>query len=488
MRGSQRSASRGLYSPQGELGSATREFENLDKLWLLRMRKSWNSGIRHRPNYFLNGPETLHTTANIQGLVLGTGATIYRELQASIEAAEHELVIITCFWAASPSLEILKQSLRRLSDRIISSGRKPIKVFIGFSSLSILQKLFQTSSSKGRLYPPHEWEKKLGLPAAADLPGLRMTIKSIFVKPFSVMHPKFVIIDRKTAWLPSCNVSWETWFEGAVMMSGPVVGQFVTFWKSFWLVGQQSDWPDFEVLVTPKNDGNSTSTSPTILANPRVSVNISAKATFLPSPHHPCAICIPFLPITSPTLPPPTPLTNYLLTAIQLARHAISIQTPNLTAFVVVQELLSACRNGVRVSITTSEKLMVLEQLVTAGTTTARAVKWMVAQHQKLMCAASQDPEAEGGVGRLQIFYFKGSPGAIDGDREAVQSHIKLTILDNTVTVLGSQNMDRASWFTSQELGVAFESEEFAAHVQSTLDEAMEGKRSLVYDSHVLRP
>ena len=37
------------------------------------------------------------------------------------------------------------------------------------------------------------------------------------------------------------------------------------------------------------------------------------------------------------------------------------------------------------------------------------------------------------------------------------RSHIKCTVVDEEVIVLGSGNMDRASWFTSQELGIALE-------------------------------
>jgi phosphatidylserine/phosphatidylglycerophosphate/cardiolipin synthase-like enzyme len=483
MFGSERGVSKRLYTPLGELRPSSGDPWNVDQLWLLRMRKSWESCVKHKPNYFLNAPESLHTTAEVRGLVLGTGATIYREMQASIEAAEHELVIITCFWAASPSLESITQSLRRLSDRISSSGKPPVKVFIGFSSLSWPQKLFQTSAAKGRMYSRSEWVQKLGLPRATELPGLDITIKSIFVRPFSVMHPKFMIIDRKVAWLPSCNVSWETWFEGAVVISGSIVDQFVMLWKDFWLVGQQSDWSELDKHSTSVTEGEEDNLRVSVPIESHISLDIATKATFLPSPHHPYALCIPFWPSTSATAPPPTPLTNYLLTAIQLARRSVHIQTPNLTAFVVIHELLSACKNGVDVNITTSQRLMVLEQLVTAGTTTQRAVKWLIAQHRKLTQAAQEDPEAEGGIGRLRISYFKGPPGARDGDREAVQTHIKLTIVDEEVVVLGSQNMDRASWFTSQELGVAFHSREFAEHLRITLDTAMERKRVSVYDS-----
>lgn len=43
--------------------------------------------------------------------------------------------------------------------------------------------------------------------------------------------------------------------------------------------------------------------------------------------------------------------------------------------------------------------------------------------------------------------------------------HLKLTIVDEAIAVLGSGNMDRASWVTSQEVGVAVFSEEVAKRV-----------------------
>jgi len=49
--------------------------------------------------------------------------------------------------------------------------------------------------------------------------------------------------------------------------------------------------------------------------------------------------------------------------------------------------------------------------------------------------------------------------------------------------VLGSGNLDRASWFTSQELGVAFFDKGLVKQVESVLDQAMEGRERVVYDS-----
>ena len=55
--------------------------------------------------------------------------------------------------------------------------------------------------------------------------------------------------------------------------------------------------------------------------------------------------------------------------------------------------------------------------------------------------------------GSLQIGYY--SPTI-----KYKRTHIKCSTIDDRVVVLGSGNMDRASWYTSQELGVAIEGEE----------------------------
>ena len=63
----------------------------------------------------------------------------------------------------------------------------------------------------------------MGLPAPDQLEGIDLVVKSVFVRPFSVMHPKFIIMDRQRLLLPSCNVSWEDWFEGCIETEGAIV-------------------------------------------------------------------------------------------------------------------------------------------------------------------------------------------------------------------------------------------------------------------------
>ena len=75
-------------------------------------------------------------------------------------------------------------------------------------------------------------------------------------------------------------------------------------------------------------------------------------------------------------------------------------------------------------------------------------------------------------LGKLKVGYFLSNRGPAG----LKKSHVKCTVADDQVVVLGSGNMDRASWFTSQELGVAIESIEIARDVRTQLDAKLEGR------------
>lgn len=122
---------------------------------------------------------------------------------------------------------------------------------------------------------------------------------------------------------------------------------------------------------------------------------------------------------------------------------------------------------------------MILEQLVTAGTITEFEVWKLRRQHKKLATLqnqkASLDPEMQAPkVGSLDIAYYR--PKDLKVANEPVKAHMKLTIVDEEIVVLGSGNMDRASWYTSQELGVAFFSREMAGSIKACVEESLEGR------------
>ncbi|KAK1070821.1 hypothetical protein LTR74_003733 [Friedmanniomyces endolithicus] len=327
------------------------------------------------PNYWATDPVALLCTVEVDNIAFGTGHQIYRStILPAIEAAETEVILVTCFWARSETLDDLNNSLRKLSAKARRKGTT-IRVRLCFSSSSLWQKLSQSSSLNGHIWPEAQWRSYLGLPSIDELQGLDVEIKSVFQLPFSVMHPKFVIIDRERVLLPSCNVSWENWFEGCIDLHGSVVQQFVRFWQCFWasdgdqqIISTSSNW---SITATP-------TARATAFARGSYSSNLGVRAVpamFLPSPHH--RLDLPWL---SSNRPPPTPLNIYLLTLFARAEREIYIQTPNLTSEVVLSELLACLGRGVDVTIVTSRKLMRLEQIVTAGTTTGRCVRRLIRQ------------------------------------------------------------------------------------------------------------
>lgn len=447
--------------------------------WLNKMRDHASEIQQRNQNNLSLRPESLITQSDIQSFIFSTGEDIFHHLRPTVESAQREIIFVTCFWSHSESLETLKSALETLSAQ--RAGRSKVRVRIGFSSLSLSQKLFHTSSLDGRTYGPKEWPTKLGLPPANKLPGLDIQVKSIFVRPFSVMHPKFVIIDRKEVWLPSCNLSWESWFEGCVVLTGPIVQNFITFWQRIWERSESrlETEPTSSIIDEYDTSGDHEIQTPGPAHVFRKLEFSSIPSVFLPSPHHRNPRFMPF-PWTIPT-PPPTPLNVFLLTLFDMATYNIYIQTPNITSLPVLKALLSALQRGVHVNIVTSERLMILEQFFTAGTTTTRCVKMMVKKHRRMKKRSGSCDEEAGlrRIGNLVVEYFQPKRPITLG--EPLQSHLKLTIVDGEWVVLGSGNMDRASWYTSQELDVAFRDRKFAQKVKDSLDLVLQERKRIAF-------
>ncbi|OAA51806.1 phospholipase D [Metarhizium rileyi] len=357
------------------------------------------------PNHHARDPESLITTSAPQTLYVGTGHSIFtRGILPAILSAKFSVHFVTCYWAASPSLEAIRDTLLQLAASRIADGsaaRNTLQVTIGFSSWGLFQKLFHTTSRDGKLYPPSQWAK-LGLPDQRALTsgGIQLTVKSLFFTPLSVMHPKFVIIDGTSAFVPSCNVSWERWFEGCLALRGDLVQTLLAFHERVWGTG-----PGQSSVIEagegrdgglPVQEGDSrtvdTANSDTaFLPEDETSAIRSLKIAstddiptiLLPSSHHrnPRFSLFPFL---SQSHLPMTPLNAALLTLFANARRQITILTPNVTSWPVLQALLEALGRGVDVQIRTNKRMMLIEQLVTAGTTTSWCLKKFVRQYQQL--------------------------------------------------------------------------------------------------------
>jgi hypothetical protein len=203
------------------------------------------------PNYFVSEPRTLVTTSQPLSFTLGTGPQVLSSVLPQCLETKHEVIIVTCFWSTtSQSCRDVASLLRKLSARAIEQDRR-IQVRLCFSTESAWRR-FNPRRRTGKIHPPKSWER-LGLPAKEEIKGLNLVVKSTFVPPFSVMHPKFILMDRERAWMPSCNVSWENWFEGCIEVRGNVTNKIFEFWSSFWGAGVAGLLPQLPMETSTTN-------------------------------------------------------------------------------------------------------------------------------------------------------------------------------------------------------------------------------------------
>ncbi|KAI1499612.1 hypothetical protein F5X99DRAFT_274711 [Biscogniauxia marginata] len=493
--------------------------------WAGAVKSQQPSGGSEFPDYPQSKPESLISTSCPQSFQTGTGASIYTQsLLPAILKAKYEVILVTCFWAPSTTLTALKETLEELAllrrERILyqhvagPDGEivSPLRIRICFSSRSFFQKLFHPSSRDGFVYPPSSWPTQLGLPSHDTLESglIDLQAKSLFFLPFSVMHPKFLIVDRQRAWLPSCNVSWEPWLEGCVEITGNTVSDLMMFYQSVWETrpsaeaGNPSRSPGFQLGSAHQRPPRPSSVGLTSIKSPAsyfvpLGDEVAVSTILLPSSHHRNPKFRPLPWHRSPS-PPRTPLNCAILRLLEMAESSIYIQTPNLTSAAVIDAVLGALDRGVDVVIVTSKGMMLLEQIITAGTTTSLCLKSFMRQYRKRQSYQARwehtqssgdsglaiDLEAQQPrLGSLKISYFHPHPThqSKGVEEEPVHSHLKLTIVDDQYTILGSGNMDRASWFTSQELGILFQSITFAKAVREAVTEALNGRLNPIFDS-----
>ncbi|KAI0532586.1 hypothetical protein GGR58DRAFT_489635 [Xylaria digitata] len=489
--------------------------------WIDAIRRPSSSCSTDFPSYPCYEPESLVSTSTAVSFEIGTGASIYtRSLLPALLAAKREVILVTCFWAPSSTLTTLRDTLQQLAklreDYIRSQSSShsgdgdllPLDIHICFSSRSLFQKLFHTTSRDGYMYPPSKWVSKLGLPDPRLLEAglINLRVKSLFFLPFSVMHPKFLVVDRQRAWLPSANVSWEPWLEGCVEITGDAVVTLLRFYRSVWGRHLEVDGqpPVPNVLHQQVESIPSPSTIRlTSIQSPESNVVTlqldDIPTVLLPSSHHRNPQFRP-LPWQHFPHPPATPLNCAILRLIAMAEKKIYIQTPNLTSAAVIDALLEALDRGIDVTIVTSEGMMILEQILTGGTITSWCLRSFVKLYERrrkrfmhstrgsndedsnaMLNLEAQPPR----LGSLEIFYFQPlrANQLEQVSEEPVHSHLKLVMIDDEYAVLGSGNMDRASWFTSQELGILFQSNELVTKVRDAVSEALSGRVSLFFSS-----
>ncbi|CUS08858.1 unnamed protein product [Tuber aestivum] len=411
---------------------------------------------------------TLLTTSLPRTYHAGTGRSQTEYLARAIKRARHEVIFVTCFWAASDSLAILSAALRELSARALAGSRR-IRVRICFSSVSAWQKVRQSfppggGGRKGRVRRTWECLEELGLPGRGEVRGLDVVVWSLFFPPFSVLHGKYCVVDRRSVFIGSGNVSWECWGEGCGGFGGGgFVSSVLAYYRAVW-----GDYGEVPGLAEDDDDGEEDREGEEEDALKEIK---EYPTILLPNPHHPnpnfpirssirslTSLLLPCLPIPqqqqqqphSPQPPPNTPQNAFLLTLLSHAKTSITIHTPNLTSKPLLASLLSAASRKLRITIITCRNMMRLEQLATTPfSTTESCVRAFVASLP--------------GVENVHLGYWRGGG-------EVRQWHVKALIVDDAWTVIGSANGDRASWWGSGEINVCVFGRGYARDVGGRLE------------------
>lgn len=424
-------------------------------------------------NHDKNNPDTpvpvptLLTTSTPKSYHAGTGKTQTQALAHAIERAKQEVIFVTCFWAPSESLVLLSAALRELSTRALARNVR-VRVRLCFSSMSAWQRA--VSPPRGKV-----WERleDLGLPGRGELSGLDILVKSLFFPPFSVLHGKYCVVDRKLVWIGSGNVSWECWGEGCGSFEGEgFVRSVLEYYRVIWeessvelpalpfLEEEGMEEHEVEEVEEGEKDLNvldEIKEYPTILLpnphhrNPHFSLRSSIQSL---TSHLPC-LRARRSPSHLQTPPPPnTPQNTFLLTLLSHAKTSITIHTPNLTSRPLLSALLSAASRNVHITIITCRNMMRMEQLVTTPfSTTESCVDTLI----------SSLPDLETGSGKVHLGYWRGRG-------EVKQWHVKASIVDDAWTVIGSANGDRASWWGSGEINVCVFGGGYAREVGGRLE------------------
>ncbi|KAK6510511.1 hypothetical protein TWF506_009617 [Arthrobotrys conoides] len=140
------------------------------------------------------------------------------------------------------------------------------------------------------------------------------------------------------------------------------------------------------------------------------------------------------------------------IAAIRLAETQVFIQTPDLNASPLVEEIVDAVRRGIEVVL-----------YLTLGYNDAgELLPFQNGTNEQIVCSLfgslTSDEEKE----RLKVYWYtaKDMRFPIHAKTKQRTSHIKLLVVDGHIGIQGSGNQDTQSWYHSQETNVMIDSEE----------------------------
>ncbi|KAF3920361.1 hypothetical protein ABW20_dc0101982 [Dactylellina cionopaga] len=129
--------------------------------------------------------------------------------------------------------------------------------------------------------------------------------------------------------------------------------------------------------------------------------------------------------------------------AIRLAEKQVFIQTPDLNASALVEELPKAVQRGIEVVL-----------YLTLGYNDANGT------NEQIVCSLFSSLSSEEEKERLKVYWYtaKDMRSPVHAKTKQRTSHIKLMVVDGHIGIQGSGNQDTQSWYHSQETNVMIDS------------------------------
>ncbi|KAF3311927.1 hypothetical protein TWF173_007599 [Orbilia oligospora] len=140
------------------------------------------------------------------------------------------------------------------------------------------------------------------------------------------------------------------------------------------------------------------------------------------------------------------------IAATRLAETQVFIQTPDLNASPLVEEIRDAVKRGIEVVL-----------YITLGYNDAgELLPFQNGTNEQIVCSLFNSLTSDEEKERLKVYWYtaKDMRFPIHAKTKQRTSHIKLMVVDGHIGIQGSGNQDTQSWYHSQETNVMIDSEE----------------------------
>jgi len=363
--------------------------------------------------------------------------------------AEEEVLICTFIFSIknSPSAAEITRAVKELNEKA-QKRRKKIRVYIVIDTLGSAFFSHERPSLLSVLRRRNEVApERYALPKKKDVPWLDFHVKNYHRGLLGAVHSKMMLIDGRISLLGSKNMDGDTPMEFMFAMEGSVTMAMRSDFQKLW--GEKEILPTVSrPLLQPRPNYD----VPVILVGRGDSEDISRSGSTY------------------------APQNQAWMAALKGAQKEVYIQTPNYTTKDMLAAVIETVKRGVNVFIVESfrsgDKNAKIQK-DSAGTNGEAAQK-----SYEMLKGESADIK-----GRLKICWFIGKrvPGPDPKPDPKEWSHVKLMIVDRSITIVGSGNQDPQSWYHSREDNVLIDDKDTTMTIYKQI---MGVQQSLKYCHH----